>query len=1182
VSSLVPPDKWSIPTDGLTGPRRTGGLTSLSGLDYQAAYACLQLAYLLDPDSWLKAIRYEGAQDVDLLYADGREKYVQIKNEPDAHYTLSKLRPVLQGLAADLLEAGEPPSLTFSLVARSNHIDAAVTRLRDRVPTPADIIAIAHQLSHRTESESVPSGLVRLNNAERRELVERLLKQTAFEFGMGDEIGGRLSFESHACTELARLGVAGSDLRNAFGALKAALIPRQEFARKDVQEVLKRFVGGAAIDLFEGSAQALTSDLLASRASPERIQQYYSGAPLDWDIIAAGGDIERDQQDGLINQLSQPFESLRLVCIVAEPGAGKSTLAWRLAAELHGQHGAFVIRIRDKEAPDVWYRMSEFCVKVGRPLYVLVDDLFREPEVVEAIRELSPLLAITILATSRANEYRPQRLKGDLVRVSLKGPTGTEKERILERLGKARVGLSTEQQKRLNTANQLLVLMMEITSGKELREIVRDALDRLRRQDESAYLAYEYLCFAYQYSVSIPESLLERINASGRFHNLTLRDTTQGLMFYDEDRAENVRAGHPVIAAAACTFYEALRSPATVLQEILTAAKPSVDLERRFVIRLLLTLARAKSPALSRALSQVEAVVKQCRLHGTVNEIGKSWRAFYRELGETEDAQRCVVDALTVVPTGALDCAMLMKLHRERGSDAEALPILAEWIRQQPNDPVRALYLALVGRKGNVEQVKQVVEETSAWLMKRLEDRPVRTAYLGLVERKGNAEQVKQVVEETSVWLAKHLEDNYVRTAYLGLVERKGNVEQVTQVVEETSMWLATHLEDSSVRTAHLALVGRKGNAEQVKQVVEETSAWLAKHLEGISVRTAHLALVGRKGNAEQVKQVVEETSAWLAKHLEDKYIRAAYLRLVERTGTAGQVREVVEQTSVWLEQHASEKVVWIALIVLLIRTGQPEEGAEMAKKAISHHPNDLDLITQYLRLFNDSADEPVVRKLYERLIDAHPRDSRIETHFAAWLRDHDHLDEARALYHSLTIKFPREVRARHGYGRLMLSLGEFQEAIEQFRTALRLHKGHQMAHQGLAQAWRGLGALAETEGKQREAVEHFTEAEKEFRRALYWADIKEQPLAVFYSSLGWFYLDRHRNEEALEAFESAMEDDPDYFGNYWGAGRAWFGLGQFETAADALRTALAKGGEDLRPPASDEIPELLSQCQGL
>jgi hypothetical protein len=450
--------RWSIASSQLTGPRRTGGLTSLGGFDFQAAYACLYLTYLLDTSQGLVAVRYEGSQDIDLYYADGRETYVQLKNEPSVRYTLKELRPILQGFAVDLLESGRASTLSFTLVARSSHMDDAVRRLRDKTSTSNDIIELANLLAHSTQAHSAPHCLVELSEAERRKLAEQLLRQTIFEFGMGDKIGGRLSFEAHACTELARYGVAGSELQNAFSTLKAVLTPQREFSRADVQELLKRFIGAAAIDLFEGRVQALTDDLLSSPATPAHIQQFYAGAPLDWDIIAAQGDIKRDQQDELIKQLSQPSDTLRLVCLVAEPGAGKSTLAWRVAAELHRQHGAFVVRVKDKEDVDTWYLMADFCSKVARPFYVLADDLFRSPEVISALRELNSSLPITILATSRANEYRPHRLKGEVLRRPLQEPSSGEKEWILKRLGKTRADLTSEQQRRLDTANQFLVL----------------------------------------------------------------------------------------------------------------------------------------------------------------------------------------------------------------------------------------------------------------------------------------------------------------------------------------------------------------------------------------------------------------------------------------------------------------------------------------------------------------------------------------------------------------------------------------------------------------------------------------------------------------------------------------------------------------------------------------------------
>jgi hypothetical protein len=62
-----------------------------------------------------------------------------------------------------------------------------------------------------------------------------------------------------------------------------------------------------------------------------------------------------------------------------------------------------------------------------------------------------------------------------------------------------------------------------------------------------------------------------------------------------------------------------------------------------------------------------------------------------------------------------------------------------------------------------------------------------------------------------------------------------------------------------------------------------------------------------------------------------------------------------------------------------------------------------------------------------------------------------------------------------------------------------------------------------------------------------------------------------------LKAFEPARDEDPDYYGNYWGTGRALKELGDYAAAADALCTALEKEPA-LEPPASEEIPELLQQ----
>jgi tetratricopeptide (TPR) repeat protein len=1147
---MMPMKKWSIPTEQLT--RARGPIPSRRGYAFQDAYVCIQLTRLLDNTQGVISVRPEGAEDVDLLYADGREEYIQLKNEPNKHYTLVTLRPILHSFAVNLLKAGRAPTVTFTLIARSNYVDAAITRLRDGKPSLHDIKKVVRLLAQSIQGSPAPQCLMQLSDAERRDLAGQLLQQTKFSFGKGDEINGRLSFESHVCTELARYGITGTELHDAFTTLKAALDRQREFTRADVEELLKRFIGGAEIELFGGGVEALTDELLSHPASPDRIHQFYKGAPLYWDIIAAHGDIERDQQEDLIRQLKQPPETFRVVCVVAEPGAGKSTLAWRVAAELHRRHNAFIIRVRDKEDAGVWSLMRDFCQKVKRPFYVLADDLFREPDVVSAIRELDSSLPITILATSRSNEYRPYRLKVEIERVSLKEPLRSEKEQILMRLGKTRDDLTPEQQRRLDAANQFLVLMIELTDpqGRKLEEIFRETIEWLKINDEYVYRAYEYLCFAYQHSLSMPTSLLERLDTQGCFHNLPARDTAQGLIFYDEDRTGSVRVGHPVVAKTSSVFYEiAHRAPAQVLSEIVAAVDTSNHLERRFAAHLLRVLAQAKSPALPPALPRIEATIASCKQNATIIELS-IWRIFHLKLGQHERAEECVDAALTVAPVSPIDCNMLVKLCRERGRERDALPAIAKYVHEHPK---------LCGG---------------------------RPTYLNLVERYGTRNELEEALKETSTWLKDHPEDNFVRGAYLGLVERQGTEKQVERVLRETNTWLREYPGDAHVRGAYLGLVERQGTAEQVERVLEETSKWLNSHPEDNTVRGAYLGLVERQGTGEQVKRAIQETDEWLTKHPEDFHVRSAFITFVESTDSDKLKEAILHGTRVWLLSHTAAKEVWRTLIATLIRLGRQQEAVETAVEAISYHPADPNLTTHYLHSVHEFADEQTVRKLYESLIIRYLGDPCIRIEFASWLRDHNYNDEAETYYKEL-IGLPQSkttgwlrTSTYYRYGELLLKLERYDEAEKQFRQILATHEDHQMAHEGLAKALHGLGKFAEQEGRTAEASRYFAEAEKEFRWAIYWGGVQEQPQAIFYTSLGWFYIDRQRFTDALEAFYSAIDENPEYFGNYWGLGQARMSLGQIQEAEEALRIALDKAPKDLQPPASIEIPELLRQCK--
>jgi tetratricopeptide (TPR) repeat protein len=447
------------------------------------------------------------------------------------------------------------------------------------------------------------------------------------------------------------------------------------------------------------------------------------------------------------------------------------------------------------------------------------------------------------------------------------------------------------------------------------------------------------------------------------------------------------------------------------------------------------------------------------------------------------------------------------------------------------------------------------------------------------VNRYGTKSQVDEAIDETSVWLAEHSEDNYVRTAYLGLVERRGTDDQIKRVLQATGAWLGKNSDDTSVRTAYLGLVERKGSPRTRARVIRKNRVWLANHSDDITVRTAYLRLVERKGTDNQVSHLLRATSAWLAKHSTDTSVRTAYLGLVERKGRDEQVTRVLQETQTWIDSHPEAINVWERLISSLVKRGKVDDAVALAEKAVAIHSDNRNLAQHYLSLIQGQLDDQAVEGLYADLISAHPTAADIKLSYVKWLQGRD-LGKAKIIVESLIKAEPANSYAKQRYGRVLLDLKRYRPAANQFSSALKKHIGNQMAHEGFAQAFLGMGNKAAGREDPEQAKLYFGKAEDEFRQAIYWAGVQKKPQAFFYASLGWFYIERERWPAALQAFEQAILENPDDFKNYWGQGCAFMGSRQLELAADALRTALEKAPEHLQPHSRDEILVMHQRCQ--
>jgi len=158
----------------------------------------------------------------------------------------------------------------------------------------------------------------------------------------------------------------------------------------------------------------------------------------------------------------------------------------------------------------------------------------------------------------------------------------------------------------------------------------------------------------------------------------------------------------------------------------------------------------------------------------------------------------------------------------------------------------------------------------------------------------------------------------------------------------------------------------------------------------------------------------------------------------------------------------------------------------------------------------------------------------------------------------------PQSFNVRHIYGSYLLKSERFPEASRQFTESLKIHPGHVASRLGLGKAFQKL--------------KDFKGAESEFRSALSWTKTTKGRRAPINTALGWLYIDWQRWEDAILVFEEARSEEPEYFGNHWGIGRAHFELGHYPKAIDSLHQAL--DDPNLQPPASDEIQTLLVECR--
>jgi tetratricopeptide (TPR) repeat protein len=920
-------------------------------------------------------------------------------------------------------------------------------------------------------------------------------------------------------------------------------------------------------DLFGYTVRLVKLNEITS-ATAKQVQAYYRGdSRLSWPIIKAGGDVERDQLKSILENIVFPSNQTRMLLLTGEGGAGKSTLAWHIAAEIFQRYKFPLLYIANSQSDDIWYRMDYGLRKYNAPLTILVDDVFRNPDAQRALEQLSPVWPILIIATSRSSEVSEHFVpRFRIESIPLMGASNDEKRRVLQQLNIPYQSLDADQKRRFDSTESWLVMMNELITGQALEKTVADELKRLQENDPVVHKAYLYVCFAGQYEVSIPESLLDNLAKRGEFFNISKRQWSRDYIYTHGSYLLPVRD----FVQAQIAFTKYYRDPTVVIKEFMNAISSDDRKHRNFLFEL------TRQFILNQKFTLAELVVQSDKFQSNVLQLLSgtteflSWGEIFPQLNYLTESTDLISRARKSHPETPADFIALAQIADQN----HIAFIIDTYSPQQPQTWVGLM--GLCEQYGAKEQIQAKIESAVGWLDKHEHDVDVRRRFLGFVETHGTELQIQEFLIQTSHWLALYDEDIQVRVRFLRFVETHGTELQIQELLTQTSHWLALNDEDTQVRQTFLGYVATHGTKLQIQELLTQTSHWLALYDEDIQVRVRFLRFVETHGTELQIQELLTQTSHWLALYDEDTQVRQAFLGYVATHGTELQIQELLTQTSHWLALHNEDTNVRGRFLSFVAEHGNTEQKHALLNQTLTwleKDDNDANVRVRFLGFVTQHGNTKEKRALLNQTLGwltVHQYDVEVRKRFLGYVSQHGGMEEKQLLLNQtldwLTVH-QNDVKAQRHFrgllGDLAFSAEQYDIAEYYYRSALKLHKGHVPYRIGLA--W----SLYYQSQK--------SEALKELNHALWWAKkIGNYSVSGVYHQLSLYYFQEGRLKKAYKHRHVAINASPELSYNYFELGLMYQSEHNHLKAFEAFEKAWERLPEDISDTQRENLKILI------
>ncbi len=501
VSSSHPAQRGGAPN--LDEEWSRAGAHNVAGVSFQIAVTGRLLLDGMSGELPIARLTPEGVEDIDLVFRDGHEALVQVKDRAaSSTFARSDLAEALRKRQRTL---AAKPDLRFILATDARLGEGMVVSGWDRsvvqAMSDADCNLLAGQLTSTFDDPESVLARTHLVHLE-RDVAESCRFDLARIAGVPPSV---------AALSYARVIETITDIavRQRYSAPDTA----DWIAPSDLDALVVRVASTVDLDGLDEAVRGGIVEPVDFRLRTElSSQDFLAGVDVLPSHIASGLDLPRPDE---LRRVIDALEEQRSALIVGPSGCGKSALMWRVARALAGKVRPYrLLRVLPDDAPTLlrWVRLQE--PSRTYPLLLCVDNLGR-PHTAgwSAIaRELSSEPGILLLGASREEDYRPDLLVG---RTTLIDPKlGRDLAyAIAGTLASRGVATTVDVAEAFAESEGLLMEFLSmLLTGRRLRQVVEAQVEeRLPAEKAVDREIIRHIATAHAAGVALPAAALSRL-----------------------------------------------------------------------------------------------------------------------------------------------------------------------------------------------------------------------------------------------------------------------------------------------------------------------------------------------------------------------------------------------------------------------------------------------------------------------------------------------------------------------------------------------------------------------------------------------------------------------------------------------------------------------------------------------